>query len=117
MQRTLATIRPDKAEGHDVYDIPFAWNDGRIIHGVLYTSWLLVRPAGEIAGAAVAKPGAPPPTATIAVYLPARPRQDVELKWDAEGWSTAIPVSGLVSVVSVDDVPLVVIWELTAGKA
>jgi hypothetical protein len=108
MQRFPAHIRTTKDDGHPVYDLDFMWKDNRVINGVRYTSWLLVRPETD-----------PGKTVRIRVHLPDRAPVEVDLGWDSRGWGIPVDIEspgGLVSVVSLNNVPLVVLWELTAGK-
>lgn len=105
MQRIPARVRSTKIDGHVVYDIDAAWPDGQVTNGVKYTSWLIVRPETD-----------PGKAITLRVWIGGK-SEDVAYTWSNNSWGRPIPVNGLVSVITPDDVPLIVFWELAAGKA
>lgn len=107
MDRFPFRQRPGKGhENHPTYDCTDVWDNGRVYAGVIHASWVKVD---------LLQPPADDKPKRVDIYMPDRVEQ-VSLRW---GQPAGLPVvrAGNVGVVSVDDAPLEVFWELTPGKA
>lgn len=111
MQRFQAVERPKETRhaGLRTYDIRHVWPNGEVRNGVKWTSevHVYILPAA---------PDSFSKQVQIAVWVPGGEVGVAhDLVWGADWW-VAIPDWGTVSIVSLNDVPLDVFWELTAGK-
>lgn len=109
MDRFDAVPRSERTrhQGHPTWDIFHVWQNDTIRHGVRFTSTLHVY---------VAEPGHP--DARVGIWVPNGEGGEPQhlIPWGFDFW---VPITGwgVISVVSFNDVPLKVFWELSAGKA
>lgn len=109
MNQFKAVQRGALFNGQRIYDLPHVWPDGVALHGLVYSSWLIIRIADL--GPAVD----PHASHVLRRWVPGEGSGiEFNLAWGEE-FAMPLPAYGMVSVVTADDVPLHVLWELTAG--
>lgn len=113
MKRFEAIERPGgwtDAQGkvHPCYDLPATWKDGKSVGGVRWFAWLIVT-SFEGGGGPY----------RIHVFGAGFPGASDTILFDSYSGAYAQPIKegGNIAVVSLDDHPLEVFWELTAVKA
>jgi|GEM_PF-4794370 len=107
MQRQFAFERPTRVDGHPTYDLPYVWKDGHAFGRVSYASWVIVKLADVDPAHDVPR--------EVGLWVPGV-GADVRHKI-AFTDMVAVKVEdyGPAAVVSYEDIPLHVWWELTAG--